>query len=610
MEVQSKALILSTIVLSLSLTGCGGSSGSSTAAPATESTNTTVTGAVADGYLYGATVCLDLNDNKRCDDAEPMAISGNNGQYSLSNVSAADAAKHGVVVEVSASTIDEDTGNPVGKTYILTSPPGKPEFVSPLSTLVHTTMDMLKVKSDDAEHVVKQNMDFGDEDISLFNDYIKAGSNTTAQQLHKIAQITAHILGQNHQLLNEAIQREGVDASEQSVAVHNLLLRHVFSQLANIKTIVLAKSDDSPFSESELAALDVQLSTANIKNKLEKESEIRAATTKFDIKKLFEIEGGLSSIDKYSCFGASCTNGFSYDKDTITLSVNADLTYDWEHNQETYSFGVWSSSSNFYWDHYYMLIDGAWVYRDARKTGSKQTNIQTNQIAVEPGQLISFIEFDIAGKKIVPFLASSKNLNITEDIVREVAGSNAAFGVGAKAYLSSTMANADLYLVDLENDFNSCVGTTIVWVDESTNCNTVQSGDPREGLRSIDELFVASNDKEIHTNRFVVTLNRTDINANSGTVEINLTNTSLPSMSSSWELREVSPGVSVVAIKIPAKMKKRDSWYRFGQTEVFFAVVKGYLRAGEFTPAGAVTEWAGYEFNSVAMGDILEQFNP
>ncbi|MFD2231231.1 hypothetical protein [Alkalimarinus sediminis] len=609
MDVNSKALLFSSI-LSLAVTGCGGGSGGSSSpsvAKSSDSSSASISGAVADGYLYGATVCLDMNDNKRCDQSEPTATSGTNGQYTLLNVTAEDAAKHAVVVEVSASTIDEDTGSAVGKSYVLTSPPGKYAFVSPLTTLVHTTMDMLKTTEGDAEQIVKQNMAFDRSNMSLFNDYIKGANEAPYQQLHKIAQIAAYILGQNHQTFNEAAQREGLSVDEQSVAIHNLLVQHVFSQLASIKVVATAKADDSAFTENELAALDVQLNTANIKSRLEKETEVKASTKNFDIKTVFEKDGGLSSIDKYDCDSGRCT----YENDTIILSVNADLTYDWEHSQKAYQSGVWTpvSSPNFYWNHSDMLVDGKWVYHDAKKTGSTQTEVAPNQIALMPLEVVSFIQLDIAGKKIVPFLASNKNLNISEDIVNEVAGSNAAFSSGAKAYLSSVMASADIYRVSLDNDFNSCVGTTIPWIDETTNCNNVTSGDPRVELRSIEELFSGTNDKAIHTSNYTVTLNRENAGSLSGTVKINLNNSS-SIINSIWEIRDASPGITVVAIQIPAKMKKLDEWYSDGPTEVFFTVIDGYLRAGEYTPAGAVTEWTGYEFNSVAMGNILDQFNP
>ena len=47
------------------LAACGGGGGGS------EAPKTTLSGTVADGYLKGATVCLDVNGNSICDSGEP-----------------------------------------------------------------------------------------------------------------------------------------------------------------------------------------------------------------------------------------------------------------------------------------------------------------------------------------------------------------------------------------------------------------------------------------------------------------------------------------------------------------------------------------------------------
>lgn len=40
-------------------------------------------GKVIDGYIEGATVCLDLNANQACDSVEPSDVSKADGTYSL-----------------------------------------------------------------------------------------------------------------------------------------------------------------------------------------------------------------------------------------------------------------------------------------------------------------------------------------------------------------------------------------------------------------------------------------------------------------------------------------------------------------------------------------------
>ena len=82
-----KAGIFSAVLLVLS--GCGGGGdGASTSAngggtPPQPSQAANLTGKAIDGYLAGATVCLDLNANNACDGNEPSAVTDDNGNYGL-----------------------------------------------------------------------------------------------------------------------------------------------------------------------------------------------------------------------------------------------------------------------------------------------------------------------------------------------------------------------------------------------------------------------------------------------------------------------------------------------------------------------------------------------
>lgn len=114
------------------LTACGGGGGGGTAA-----TTTSISGVVADGYLTGAKVCLDKNENTVCDASEPSAITGAGGAYTITGVSAADVAAYPVVAEVPATATDSDfPGATVGKAFVLTAPKGS-TTITPLSSLVH-----------------------------------------------------------------------------------------------------------------------------------------------------------------------------------------------------------------------------------------------------------------------------------------------------------------------------------------------------------------------------------------------------------------------------------------------------------------------------------------
>ena len=78
--------------VALSTAGCGsGGSSSQTPTPTPTPTSITTSGTASDGYISGATVCLDMNINNLCDTTEPSTVTDVNGSYSLT-VSATDRA--------------------------------------------------------------------------------------------------------------------------------------------------------------------------------------------------------------------------------------------------------------------------------------------------------------------------------------------------------------------------------------------------------------------------------------------------------------------------------------------------------------------------------------
>jgi len=134
-------------VATLAMTGCGGGS----TAP-TNSTATTFSGKVIDGYIEGATVCLDLNNNQACDTGEPTDKSIAGGGYKLDVTGlSADKIKAAHLLTVIPTTAkDADDGGKTlaeaGKSafnllapaaaYVATDGTLSSAVISPLTTLV------------------------------------------------------------------------------------------------------------------------------------------------------------------------------------------------------------------------------------------------------------------------------------------------------------------------------------------------------------------------------------------------------------------------------------------------------------------------------------------
>ncbi|BCR07038.1 hypothetical protein DESUT3_41070 [Desulfuromonas versatilis] len=171
----------------VSLAGCGGG-GSNDSTPV--STPASVSGVVADGYLVDATVFSDRNGNKVWDEGEPKTTTGAGGEYTLTGE---EVDQHPIVVLVEAGvTVDEDNpGVPVEKSYLLMAPAGRPEFISPLTTLIQGQVERGK-SIGEAEDVIKGALGFAS--ANLFANYL-ADSTTASPSLHGIAQALARVFG-------------------------------------------------------------------------------------------------------------------------------------------------------------------------------------------------------------------------------------------------------------------------------------------------------------------------------------------------------------------------------------------------------------------------------
>ncbi len=173
--------------------GCGGNSGGTTAS------TVTLSGTVADGYLRGAEVFLDKNGTYQWDGVEPRTMTGAGGTYSLT-VSSGDMGKYPVVVRAMAgSTVDEDTGQPVQNSYVMSAPPGVGSFVSPMSTLIREKMAAnpgMTMAQAITQLRNQLNLPAG---MDMLADYVAAGSQagqyqTQYQTMHQVAQQMAGLM--------------------------------------------------------------------------------------------------------------------------------------------------------------------------------------------------------------------------------------------------------------------------------------------------------------------------------------------------------------------------------------------------------------------------------
>ncbi|MBP8133292.1 MAG: metallo-mystery pair system four-Cys motif protein, partial [Zoogloea sp.] len=231
------------------LAACGGGGGGS------EAPKTTLSGTVADGYLKGATVCLDVNGNSICDSGEPSGITTDGGKYTLTGITAGDETKYPVLVSVPATAIDSDnpTGT-VGKSYFLSSPAGKGSFVSPLTTLIQQKV-VAGASIDTAESTVKTLLSITDTTVSLFSDYVAAQGTavqtdaTTAgryARTHEAARVVAASLQAGYDALKSDTNPK---------AVQKVLLAQAEDALS-VQKVTAADTSNPTFSTAGVVAAD------------------------------------------------------------------------------------------------------------------------------------------------------------------------------------------------------------------------------------------------------------------------------------------------------------------------------------------------------------------
>jgi len=247
------------------LTACGGGGGSTATTPST----TSITGVVADGYLSGAKVCLDKNENMVCDAGEPSATTGAGGAYTITGVTAADVAAFPVVAEVPATATDPDStaaDKTVGKAFVLSTPKGN-TTITPLSSLVHQELQATPALSAaSATANVKTALGITSDPLS---DYIA----TPDASAHLRAQMIAESLKNN------------ADAIGGGTAAQKKELQAVLLTMARqaVPAAAPASSASAPASVPVVGVEDPNTVRATLASRLVTGSATQAVTVNFDV---------------------------------------------------------------------------------------------------------------------------------------------------------------------------------------------------------------------------------------------------------------------------------------------------------------------------------------
>lgn len=601
--------------------GCSSSSGNSDDSDnSDDSGNVSLEGKAADGYLAGARVCLDLNNNASCDDGEPTTTTSAGGGYTLEGVTQEQIANSPIVVEIIVGeTIDEDNpGETIDKTYTLTAPAGS-AFVSPLTTMVQNEIKENGLSPDEAKASIQARLGT---DLDPTEDYVAGSDDGTSgeefQRLHKVAQVTRAVMQKNIELVNTVVDETGVSQEDLTA----LIVEQVLEALDDIQQAIETAGDG--FDADGLAGSDdlqsTRLDPSKVEEQLEERRDRRAATAA-NLAALLTDGDGLNFFEAFEEEGALMFGYGNVQADGEGVISITQYGYDTQGD----SWIAMSDEGNQQQD--CLLGNGEW-----RCFAQDNESVSTdgNNVRILRGGL-SFAEEIISGEQIN--LENKRIGAYLEHEYQAVIDPAATFDDTALGYLLTFTRSHDTYELYKDNveSVGDCWDGEVIegntWSPTDTWCNNVfvhtgdgnheTDGDAATSLSQLVSSTAASNpqyradlggiDLYGDDNQHVVelvsggTANLYRIERSSMGESENL----IAAGSTNWRLSTVETK-EVLIIDLPADIALRSDYDRGAKP--LLAVVDGYVRAGEMMPAGGRSD-KQWVFNGNAREQIKTAFD-
>ena len=458
----------------------------------------TVAGKAADGYLYGAKACLDINENKVCDPTEPSASTGPNGDFSIS-ASPSDAT-HPIVVEIVVGTIDQDDpDNPIDTAYTITAPAGY-GFVSPLTTMIQNEIESSGVNAEDAETAIKALLGTS---LPLDQDYVAGAAASDDdfegafadefEKLHKIAQVAAAIIQEN----TGAVEDANVDVD--TAAAFDLIVAKVTDAVEEIVDEVEQAIEDggtfdpSAIAESDTIAAVTDVDVETILEEIEIAEDINEATAanmgEVLAEGIYFLESDVyhdpQAMQERLFFEYGYVDFDGTDQNFEYYFFNGTEFVEGDEEEGDDSDGANDNSGD---EEDNFLVLSASGFNAAEIEDDDEPNFTSvnsdGSVVMDFGFFeadLSADEVDISGKKISTTLANTGNW-----LWADAVGDTAIFPANSVAYRLKQQTSEDVYglpydLVDENNDFgcdaDDAFGTT------TPSCNVVRY------LDGINEVF-------------------------------------------------------------------------------------------------------------------------
>ncbi len=611
-----KPIPAAVIALSMTAAGCGG--GSSNGVSATPGS---ASGIVADGYLSGATVCLDINTNKICDAGEPSATTGTGGAYTLAVTDATQLSQYPVLVEVPATAIDEDTGVAVGKKFVLSAPVGKPEFISPLTTMVQNQIEANPgMTADEAENELITSMGKDPAAVSLFTDYVEAKADTTNaaaddySTLHNIAQVTARTLANNIETIEAAVN----DLQEAFDALIQIVVEEVVAQLAtittNVETAEAASTDGTIDADAVTTSTNVAVATTTLEAEVAVVEATNSATvTTFEQ----QLADGFNWL-----WSEAYSNQQEIEYGTVTVTDGIASETQYEYNFTSGEFVALTASS----DDLYLGANGWTAYADDLSdcTVTFNSNGSGTFACLFDTFTVSAQAIDVAGLNIKTFLDGTDNGDFGS-----VMSSTAVFSAGAKAYqmsFTNDVGTYELYSDSTGSVLNSGTEsqTTLAsllsasaWTDDgNSEPNAVWAGFKRSPEGCVEEAYSTSSSDTL-CNLSQGMLVELVGSGTSGTAKFYLTDyvnrnsttnyhSVNPVASSTWSIQTVN-GVEILSYVTPATVANTYAYLNEDDDneQRIYSVYNNVVYQGGYYAAGSTENDGEVAFNNTGIADVI-----
>jgi len=624
-HIFKKSLLLTSIALAL--TACGGSNSDSEPSTSGDSgsgsesgASSSFSGTVADGYLVDARVCLDLNDNKVCDEDDPTAISTEGGQFTIDGVTQAQLDTHAIVVQVIENlTIDEDEpGVAIDKAYTMTAPAGY-DFVSPLTTMVHQELEENKDNDNfsvtDAEASIKAKLGTT---MDLREDYVEAKGEDSDyteiekeefEKLHKVAQVTARVLKENIDAVKAVVDESEVSFDQ----ILDMVVSQVLDTLQTINQQVDEAIEEDNFDPDTLSQsedltdiVDVDIDT------VEEEIAARQAEKQASAADLVELvtSVGINWFEGDRHDGELGLHYGSFQHNTTTGQSNDSKYY---YDPASQGFVLATDEGD---DEDYLLTAVGWI---SVPENEAITINEDGSITVANAQVPSYAErleasqFNIAGLNIGATLAQSGH---NGHAWAKVVDPEAEFGGGSMGFkLAFTTINDQFRMWNWDCDESQVVGDMCnsVWSNNGDG-STDGPASSLAGLMS-DSESNATNPGQIRgpqvawfpdgSSIYAEMLSNGHVNYYHASFSGNGTGFAQIISEGAWSDRTVGE-VTLRTMELPTNILG-DGDIGYEDRFIFFTEKDGFVRRGEFMPAGEV-EHGEIVFNIEAREDVIAAF--